>query len=247
MFRGLNRQMIIVIATCIMLYANLIVGSGSFSDEGAEQLVYYAFPTSFTPAPFTFAIWPPIFLGTIVFAIFQALPQNRSNTTLDRIAPLYLMGLVANTAQVWTPLGLSNLAVLVLFLSLCSAFWLLRRSPDHSKRMKAFAHVPVALFATWSGIALILNTCQLVVAQGGQVGQVSASFLIILSMSAGAIVIWKTQALSILAVMLWAAFGIFIATDGVSALSVTIVITSLISIAIAAASLRISKTRAHSF
>ena len=230
MFTGHKRQVSIVVATGIMLFANLVIGSGSFTESGSEQLVYYAYPTSFTPAPFTFAIWLPIFLGSIALAVFQALPGNRHNVTLDRIATPYLLALAANTAQVFTPLGWSNVTVLVLFVSLAFTFRQLVKLGSSGTGMTWCVQIPVALFATWAGLATILNACQWVVSVGGQIDGRTAAVLVTLAMTIGAYVVWRTRAFAVLAVMLWAGFGIYAANRSDDLLTLTILLTTLVSI-----------------
>ncbi len=235
MLSGNLRQAAIVIATIIMLYSNLVVGSGSFTETGSEGLVYYAYPTSFTPAPFTFAIWLPIFIGTMALAVFQALPSRREDTLLDQVAIPYLIALIANTLQVFAPLGWSNLSVLVLFASLSVALRLLWNANRRDAWLDGCVRIPLALFATWAGLATTLNACQLVVARGGTVDSVGASALLVLVMTAGAWVVYRTREFAILAVMVWAGFGIYAANKSDPVITSTVVITSLASAAAAIA------------
>lgn len=236
--KGFARQIAIVLATLVMLFCNLVLGANAFSEGGAEQSVYYLYPTAFSPAPFTFAVWLPIFAGTLALAIYQARPSRRNDALLDRMAGPYLVALGANTAQVFTPLGWSNLAVLALFLSLAMTFAVLvqtrtgaPRGPRETAGMRWCVRVPVALFATWAGLATIVNACQLAVASGIEVGTVAAAALVALAMGAGAYAIWRTREWAILAVMLWAGAGIWAANAHAPVLVATILVTSAISIA----------------
>src|SRR6056300_1327287 len=44
------------------------------------------YPSLFTPAGFTFAIWGAIYLGLLVFVIWQALPAQRSSDKVARLS-----------------------------------------------------------------------------------------------------------------------------------------------------------------
>ena len=230
MIVGTTRQVLILFATALMLYSNLWIGSGSFSEAGSEDLVYYAYPTAFSPAPFTFAVWLPIFMGSVALAVFQALPRNRANSQLDLIAAPYLIALLANTAQVFTPLGASNLVVAILFIALAISLARLVRSEGGGAGMTWAVRVPIALFATWAGLATIVNACQWYVATGGSVGTTEAAVLLCLAMAAGIVCVWRTREFAILAVMLWTGMGIYNANSHSTVVAWTVVLTSLVSV-----------------
>ncbi len=233
-----KRQVAIVAATFFMLYLNLFVGSGSFTEAGSEDQMYYAYPTAFTPAPFTFAVWLPIFVGTIVLAVYQALPRNRASDVLDAIALPYMVALIANSAQVFTPIGLSNVAVFVLFASLSIVLARLVRAETSDRDFAWCARIPVAIFATWAGLATILNFCQLWVAYGGTVSVGAAATLIALVMAIGAFFIWRTQQFAVLAVMIWAGFGIYWANADSTVIALAVALTTTASAAVAFAVIR---------
>ena len=70
---GLARQLTLLAATVLTLVMNYLSNAlplfGNSNGEISDRL-----PNAFTPAGLTFSIWGVIFLGLIVFAVFQALP-----------------------------------------------------------------------------------------------------------------------------------------------------------------------------
>ena len=149
-------QIALVTLTLLTLATNLLVGTGSFIEEGADgavQGVYYLYPTGFTPAPFTFAIWLPIFLGCTVLAAVQALPRYRADPALDRFAVPYAGALVANALTPFAPIGWGLIVVIALFGAL---LWAYRELTRHGST-PWFFRVPVALFAAWASVASALN------------------------------------------------------------------------------------------
>lgn len=221
------RQATLVLLTGVMLWTNLLSGSGGgFADDPSAPAVFFLYPTGFTPAAFTFAVWAPIFLGTVALAIYQALPAQRDNRTLDRMARPYTLALIANAATPFLGLGPSNLAVLILFLTLATAFALVQPvARDRGFRMCVQA--PLAIFATWSGLATILNACQWVVAMGGSVGPVPAAILVTGAMAAGVAAILRTREPLIATVMVWAGIGIAWGQSGMPLLVAVVAVTSL--------------------
>ena len=63
--------------------------TGSISDR---------FRVYFVPAGYVFSIWGLIYLGLIAFAVFQALPRERTNRRLERVGYLFVLSCAANIA-----------------------------------------------------------------------------------------------------------------------------------------------------
>ena len=230
---GAMRQIAIVLLTATMLFTNLVVGTGSFSEGGAEgeiQTVYYLYQSAFTPAPFTFAVWAPIFLGCVLLAILQARPSERGNTALDRFALPYAAALIANALTPFAPIGWGLVVVAALLASLTAAYLTLTAGPE---RARWFYRVPVALFATWALVATALNATQVIVAWGGEVGPLAAAALIAGVMSLGAWAIRATREAAILAVMAWAGIGIAAEQWDAAILVTAIALTTAASAAVA--------------
>ncbi len=53
-------------------------------------------PTLMTPPGWAFAVWGPIYLGLILFAIWSALPRNRSRPAIRRVGGWAAAGLALN-------------------------------------------------------------------------------------------------------------------------------------------------------
>jgi len=64
---------ILTLSLVFMLYANLIGGGNTSGPSMYEQ-----FPTSFSPAPYAFAIWLPIFLGCISTVAYVLFPPTEA-------------------------------------------------------------------------------------------------------------------------------------------------------------------------
>jgi len=230
---GVLRQVSIAGLTALMLASNLLSGQGGgFVDKPGERSVYFLYPTEFSPAPFTFLIWLPIFVGAVALAVFQALPAQRANAVLDRLAWPYAIALGANAMTPFAGLGLSNLLVLVLFLALLACCATLLHGP-HGGLMRQCVVTPIFMFATWAGLATIVNACQLKVALGGTVGEVTAAALVILAMGLGAWAVFRTGQWIIAAVMAWAGIGLAATNADAPLLLAVIVLTTAATLIVA--------------
>ncbi len=235
MITGRLRQLAVVLSAGAMLATNLLLGGGGggLDDEGSRGM-YDAFPTAFSPAPLTFAVWGPIFLGAVVLAIYQALPSLRHDRTLDRLGLPLVASYLLNAATPFTPIGVSNVVILALFVTLCAAYWIASRDGDLSLARTWAVRVPISLLTTWIGLATVLNSAQLAVSCGVAVGPLKAAVLIALAGAAGAVVIVRFSDLAVASVVGWALYGIVIARPGAHPVPVAATISGTV-IAIAAA------------
>lgn len=72
--KGLTRQIVLLMSAVAMVIANLVFG------EGGDDLM-----TAVMPAGFTFIVWLPIFVGTTIFGVYQALPAQRDDERFDAL------------------------------------------------------------------------------------------------------------------------------------------------------------------
>lgn len=87
------RQIITVIATLVPIVLNRFSG---FITGKSVDAISDRFPVPVTPAGWAFSIWGIIYTGFIAFAIFQALPSQRTNPRLQRVGYWYVLSYVAN-------------------------------------------------------------------------------------------------------------------------------------------------------
>ena len=97
MNRNTLRQAVNVVAVIATLIVNGLASAlplnGLTTGEISDRFQVY-----FVPAGYVFSIWGVIYLGLILFAIYQALPAQRDNPRLARVGYLFVLSCVANTA-----------------------------------------------------------------------------------------------------------------------------------------------------
>ena len=81
--RSFVQRSIIVLAVVIQIGATFLPQFGFGEPIGNRS---DSIRTLITPSGWAFAIWGPLFLGSAVFAVWQALPAQRNNALLDKIA-----------------------------------------------------------------------------------------------------------------------------------------------------------------
>ena len=141
-------------------------GESGFTDDGTGHEgdyygKYYTYRNKFSPAPWTFAIWFPIFIGNFTTA-FQYWKHRRclNSTSLLSMAPPYCLALMLNASTPFIPIGYDFGICFLLFLSLC---WTLQRmyNPTSEKLAAKWAvRTPVVMFWTWAGVATVVSGAQ---------------------------------------------------------------------------------------
>jgi len=114
------------------------------------------------PADYAFAIWAPIYLGFLAFAVFQALPSQRLNPRFMRVRLWLAASALLNAAwiAVFNNL-LFGLSLVIIVAMLVLALVMHRMLEIGRTKVYGFervARLPFSLYAGWLTAATILNT-----------------------------------------------------------------------------------------
>ena len=159
-------QVINVAVLILVLWANGAAGSGALSGESIG-VVANRYPSYFLPENYVFGVWSLIYLGVIVFVLYQALPVARTSVSLSALG----WGWVVNGALniVWVVLFSFSMFVpawLVMIALLVNLIWIHERigfgTRQHSWPERVCIVWPFGLYLAWISVALISNTFQLV-------------------------------------------------------------------------------------
>ncbi|MGV3623659.1 MAG: hypothetical protein ACO1OB_22760 [Archangium sp.] len=164
----------------------------------------------------TFMVWNVIFLGLLGYAVFQALPSQRTNPALRRIGPF--TAIAAACTGVWVLLFTSFhftaawLTILVLLGSLIAIEVLLGDAARSGKALW-LVRVPFGVMLGWVSAAAILNTAQwlhtVVQWSGAPLTPLSWSLILVaVALALGMVMGLARRNLSFVAVMSWALLGI---------------------------------------
>ena len=174
------------------------------------------YPSLFTPAGFTFSIWGLIYLGLMIFTIYQALPAQRENATIAKVSKLFVANCVANAAWIffwhYDLLWLSLLMMAAILFTLVQIFRALAAVQAMSIAQRLFVQLPFSLYTAWITVAFIANISAVQMSMGWDDWGMPAMDWTLLKLAvAGAIgstVIVRKGDIAYILVVAWAAFGI---------------------------------------
>jgi len=84
--RGVVRQVLVAFMFLVQVVLNVLSTSGVIAGTDQAELSD-KYRTPITPAGYTFSVWGLIYFCQAVFSVYQALPNQREDEKLDRIAP----------------------------------------------------------------------------------------------------------------------------------------------------------------
>ena len=201
------------------------------------------YPSLFTPAGFAFAIWGLIYLGLLVFVIWQALPAQRRDERLADISVWFKVSCVANA--VWIVVwhyDLLALSFIVILIILAMLILIYRRLISEIGRATFAEHLilyaPFSLYTGWISIATIANLSAFQTGNGwDDVGLTAVQWTLVKLALAGAIgttIVLKYRDVVFAGVVAWAAYGISVmqsATPQVAGAAVTLSLLALLLVA----------------
>ena len=165
MNRDTVRQIVIIIATVLMIVVNVLANALPLNgqDTGA---ISDRFPIYFVPAGYVFSIWGLIYLFLIGFTVYQALPSQRESPRLRRVGYLYALSSALNI--IWIFLWHYNIfvgtiiAMLGLLASLIAIYVRLGIGVTPVRTAeKWLVNVPFSIYLGWITVATIANASQL--------------------------------------------------------------------------------------
>lgn len=222
MFKDSVRQTVNIISVVLALTVNalavLLPLNGQSTNEISDRL-----PTYFTPAGYVFSIWLLIFLGWIVFAIYQALPTQRENPRLQKLGYLFALSNVFNAAWLfcwhYNYFGLSVLVMLGLLGLLIASYLALNVGKTRVAGLEKWAvDVLFSVYLGWISVATIANIAAwLYSIQWNGFGiapQVWAAIMIVVATLLGGLMTFRRKDSGFVAVLAWAFAGIAIKQAG---------------------------------
>ena len=249
--RDLARQVATVVGALFQVLAGAIVPIAAIAGDA---------PSLVGPVDYAFAIWGPIFLLCLAYAVYQALPTNRANPLLRRVGwffagAFFLNGLWEVLVPLRQPVVLQ--AILAgIFLCLAVAYLRLVRSERSilGRADRWLVALPLGLLFGWITAANVVSFNDTLVETGllgsGVVGALVGACLLLAGAAVACVAIWVSKAgplqalLAYAGAVLWALAGVVINQYDASLLTTGAALLSAALLAIAIIStLRRSRTR----
>ncbi len=164
MSKNLIRQWVNVIAVLAMIVINILANALPFNGQNTGA-ISDRFAVFFVPAGYVFSIWGLIYVGLLLFAIYQALPSQRENPRLVKIGYWFAFSSLANVVWLflwhylqfmWTILAM--LALLVSLLVIYTRLGIGRAAVSSLERW--MVQIPFSIYLGWISVATIANATQ---------------------------------------------------------------------------------------
>lgn len=210
------RRILNIVAVVVTIAMNSLANIIPFNGQNTGQ-ISDKFQVFFVPAGYVFSIWGVIYLGLVVFAVYQALPAQRDNKTLAAITPLFLISCVANS--VWLLLWHYNqfplTLVFMIALLLCLIGIYVRldigRGPV-KPAVKWMLNLPFSIYLGWVTVATIANVTDVldfVKWNGfGIGGETWAVIMLVVALVVAGLMAYTRGDVAYLLVLVWAFAGI---------------------------------------
>lgn len=181
-------KVLVIAAYLAMVVMNALANTlPLFGRETGEVSANY--PSLFTPAPFTFAVWGVIYLALAGFCIYQAMP--RSTGQLAGLRPLFVLSCLLNIGWLasWHALliSLSEVLMIALLLTLIALY---RRADawrgSATAGMRWLVHLPLSLYLGWITVATVANTAITLLDLGFDGGSAAVALtVVVIAVAAG--------------------------------------------------------------
>ena len=213
--RSLGQRLALVIAVCIQIGATFLPAFGLGDPIGDRS---DSVRTLITPSGWAFAIWLFLFTGSALFAIWQALPAQRDNALLDRIAWPAAVALAAQGAwATYTQFAnLTAISAIIILISLAGLLMCLRALVEQealSTGERWFAALVLSALAAWltaAGIVKISATLVYYGIGGGFAFPVITALIIVTGGVIVAAALWRSRGNPWFAIVFcWALLAIY--------------------------------------
>jgi len=212
------RQIMVLLTTILTItvngLANALPINGMNTGEISDNFNVY-----FVPAGYVFVIWGVIYIGMILFAIYQASPKQAENPRLMRIGWWVVLGNFANAAWIffwhYQLFGWTLVFMLILLVTLLLTYEGLRQDNADATRTEFWlASVPYSIYLGWISVAAIANVTDVLdFYKWGRFG-ISSEIWMVIILAVVAALAWlisiRRQDIAYLAVLLWAIYGIIV-------------------------------------
>src|SRR5271157_3029988 len=98
--KDITRQISVVLSVVVTLVVNILADALPINGQNTGQ-ISDRFKVYFVPAGYVFSIWGLIYIGLIVYDIYQALPSQRENPRLQATGWWIVLGGLANSAWIF--------------------------------------------------------------------------------------------------------------------------------------------------
>jgi len=161
----MKKNLILAVLNFIFLMATLTVNylanALPFNNQTTGE-ISDKFDVLFKPAGYAFSIWGLIYLGLLLFGIYQLLPRARKSGLIEKIGLFFILSCLANIIWLldwhYELYTFSVIVMLILLFSLIKIYINLEIGiAKVSLKEKWLVHHPFSLYLGWISVATIAN------------------------------------------------------------------------------------------
>ena len=227
--KDILRQIANLISTLIALTVNILASALPLNGQNTGE-ISDRFQVYFVPAGYVFAIWFLIFIGWLVFAVYQFLPAQKESPRLRRLGYLFAISGLVNAAWLfawhYNYFVLSVLLMLTLLGLLIASYLRLdvnRVSVSRSERWSV--DIPVSIYLGWITVATVANITSWLYSVDwngfGISAPVWAVIMIVVASIVGLLMALTRRDAAYLFVLVWSFIGIAVKQADVANVAVT--------------------------
>lgn len=232
-----------ILAFVAVLVVNYLSNALPINGRTAQE-ISDSFPSYFTPAGYTFAIWGLIYTALLGFIIYQALPANRERPFQKQIGWLFVASSIFNITWLFSfHYGLYALSVVLMvgLLATLIAIYLRlnigRPNPSLLNAEKLLVQAPFSLYLGWITVATIANIATFLVSINwdgfGLAGPTWSAVMISVAVVVAGILLVQRRNLAYSGVLVWAFFGIRAAFANEALIANTALVAAVLVVALA--------------
>jgi hypothetical protein len=214
MNRDILRQISVILITIMTLAVNSAATSLPLNNVTTQQLSD-SYLVRFVPAGYVFAVWGIIYIGLILFSIWQALPANRDNPRLRAIGWWYVVGSVANALWLvfwhYFMVEVTIVMMLTLLATLIYTVIVLFKQKASSIGEYICVDLPFHIYIGWISVATVVNVTVLLNKLGVTDDALGLWWAPILTVIAAALAVsqrWLRRDTAYGMVIAWALYGV---------------------------------------
>lgn len=208
--------MYVILAFVITIVMNILANALPLNNQTTGE-ISDNFPSTFTPAGFTFSIWGLIYLSLLGFVIYQALEKQREKLSISRIQVLFIINAIANGVWIifwhFNQVLLAFIMMLLLLATLIQIYRILYPMRSEASNLDLVClHFPFSLYFGWITVATIANLSALQLDYGwDSIGLSEENWTLIklaIAGTIGALMVIRHHDIIFMLVICWAAYGI---------------------------------------
>lgn len=155
------RQIVVLLSIIGTIVVNTLANTLPLNGLNTGQ-ISDRFQVYFVPAGYVFSIWGLIYLGLILYGIFQALPSQKTNPRLRATGWWIVLGGLANSVWIflwhYERFPLTIFVMLLLLASLIVTYLRLRSDKAAvSQAEKWMVRLPFSIYLGWITVATVAN------------------------------------------------------------------------------------------